>query len=240
MDVTRQDRGVLESARRTELPMTEADIFAALQNLVVTHRFRHFIVMTVPNATVRQLSEVVMMTDWPATLMRRYDSASLFTGSPVIKRLRRSTVPFLFDIALHPRKDEKGDVANEVFAHARLRRGVYIPVHDTRGQCGAVSFGGDREAVGHEEMKVLTFAAAELFARLCDIRREQIAAERLSRREIECLSWAAAGKTTLEMAQILNLSEYTINHYLNRASRKLNTVNRVQTVAQAMRAGLIH
>ncbi|OLP54526.1 LuxR family transcriptional regulator [Rhizobium rhizosphaerae] len=240
MDVTRQDRGALEIASRTEPPTTEADIFTTLQSLVMAHRFRHFLVMALPGATVRQLSEVVMMTDWPATLLRRYDAASLFTGSPIIKRLRRSTVPFVFDIGLLPRKDEKSDAALEFFAHARLKRGIYIPVHDARGQCGVVGFGGDREPVSHEEMKILTFTAADLFARLCAIRREQIAGERLSRREIECLSWAAAGKTTLEMAQILNLSEYTINHYLNRASRKLNTVNRVQTVAQAMRAGLIH
>jgi DNA-binding CsgD family transcriptional regulator len=42
------------------------------------------------------------------------------------------------------------------------------------------------------------------------------------------------------MAKILDLSEYTVNHYLSRATRKLDSVNRVQTVAKAIRAGLIN
>ncbi|OLP58734.1 hypothetical protein BJF93_18120 [Xaviernesmea oryzae] len=240
MDVTRQDRGALLAAERHTSPMSEADIGAAFQHLVTKHRFRHYMVMSLPDPTVRQLSEVVMLTDWPSNMMRRYDAASLLSGSPIVQRLRRSTVPFLFDIGTGLRQDSKAETSMELFTQARIRRGIYIPVHDARGQCGAVSFGGDREPVDHEEIKVLTLASAGLFAQLSDLRRGQMAAERLSRREIECLHWAAAGKTTLEMARILNLSEYTINHYLNRASRKLNTVNRVQTVAKAMRAGLIH
>jgi DNA-binding CsgD family transcriptional regulator len=62
----------------------------------------------------------------------------------------------------------------------------------------------------------------------------------LSRREVECLSWASAGKTSVEMSEILGLSEYTVNHYLNRATRKLDAVNRVQAVAKAIRAGLLN
>ena len=61
----------------------------------------------------------------------------------------------------------------------------------------------------------------------------------LSGREIECLSWVSAGKTSIEISGILGLSEYTVNHYLNRATRKLEAVNRVQAVAKAIRAGLL-
>ena len=49
----------------------------------------------------------------------------------------------------------------------------------------------------------------------------------------------AAGKTSVEIAEILTLSEHTINHYLNRATKKLDAVNRTQAVAKALRLGLI-
>lgn len=83
--------------------------------------------------------------------------------------------------------------------------------------------------------------AGILFSKLAEVReRGRRGSGSLSRREVECLRWAAAGKTTSEMARILALSEYTVNHYLNRATRKLDSVNRVQTVVKAMRAGLIN
>ncbi|MNY40575.1 HTH-type quorum sensing-dependent transcriptional regulator VjbR [compost metagenome] len=61
----------------------------------------------------------------------------------------------------------------------------------------------------------------------------------MSEREIDCLNWTAAGKTSAEIAEIMMLSEHTINHYLNRATKKLDTVNRTQAVAKALRVGLI-
>jgi len=53
------------------------------------------------------------------------------------------------------------------------------------------------------------------------------------------LTWTAAGKTSAEIAEILGLSEHTVNHYLNKATKKLDTVNRTQAVAKALRVGLI-
>ena len=54
---------------------------------------------------------------------------------------------------------------------------------------------------------------------------------------------AAAARVTKtqpeEIAEILTLSEHTVNHYLNRATKKLDTVNRTQADAKALRIGLI-
>jgi len=40
-------------------------------------------------------------------------------------------------------------------------------------------------------------------------------------------------------AEILGLSEHTVNHYLNQVTRKLEAVNRTQAVVKAIRRGLI-
>ena len=61
----------------------------------------------------------------------------------------------------------------------------------------------------------------------------------LSEREIQCLSWTAAGKTSAEIAGILGLSEHTVNHYLNHVTKKLDAVNRTQAVVKAMKKGYI-
>ena len=61
----------------------------------------------------------------------------------------------------------------------------------------------------------------------------------LSRRERECLQWTASGKTTWEIAGILEISQNTIDGYIASATRKLGAVNRTQAVAEALRRGLI-
>lgn len=61
----------------------------------------------------------------------------------------------------------------------------------------------------------------------------------LSARETEVLRWTAAGKTAAEIAQILSISGRTVEFHINSAARKLDTVNRVQTVVEAIRKNLL-
>lgn len=61
----------------------------------------------------------------------------------------------------------------------------------------------------------------------------------LSRREVECLRWAAIGKTDREIAMIIDLSHATIRYHINRASEKLNAINRAQTIFKAGQLGYL-
>lgn len=61
----------------------------------------------------------------------------------------------------------------------------------------------------------------------------------LSDRERECLSWVSQGKTTDEIALILDVSSNTINSYIAHAIHKLAASNRAMAVASAIRRNLI-
>jgi DNA-binding CsgD family transcriptional regulator len=61
----------------------------------------------------------------------------------------------------------------------------------------------------------------------------------LSAREKECLTWAAAGKTAWETAQILGITERTANFHLQNVIRKFGVVNKAQALSVAMASGLI-
>jgi len=61
----------------------------------------------------------------------------------------------------------------------------------------------------------------------------------LSKREVECLHWAAIGKTDKEISMILSLSHATIRYHINRAGQKLNSVNRGQTIFKAGQLGYL-
>jgi DNA-binding NarL/FixJ family response regulator len=61
----------------------------------------------------------------------------------------------------------------------------------------------------------------------------------LNDREMECLTWSARGKTSPEIATILNLSKRTINFHIENACRKLNVSTRTEAVAKAASSRLI-
>ena len=62
---------------------------------------------------------------------------------------------------------------------------------------------------------------------------------RLSKREVECLRWAAIGKTDKEISMILNRSHATIRYHIHRAGEKLDSVNRAQTIFKAGQLGYL-
>ncbi|MCG6121415.1 MAG: LuxR family transcriptional regulator [Microvirga sp.] len=61
----------------------------------------------------------------------------------------------------------------------------------------------------------------------------------LSRRERECLQWAAAGETIAGTAEKLRLSERVVRGYLDSARHKLACLTKTQAVARGLSAGII-
>jgi len=61
----------------------------------------------------------------------------------------------------------------------------------------------------------------------------------LSKREVECLRWAAIGKTDKEISMILERSHATIRYHVHRAGEKLDSVNRAQTIFKAGQLGYL-
>jgi DNA-binding NarL/FixJ family response regulator len=62
---------------------------------------------------------------------------------------------------------------------------------------------------------------------------------KLSDREVETLTWAARGKTSAEIAQILGTTKRTVDFHLDNARGKLGVANRTEAVMKAAQGGLI-
>ncbi len=67
---------------------------------------------------------------------------------------------------------------------------------------------------------------------------EQADCPKLSPRETECLEWTAQGKTTWEIAQILELSDSTVNYYIRNAMKKLAVHTKAHAVSKAAVLGM--
>jgi DNA-binding CsgD family transcriptional regulator len=221
---------------------TQFDVFRFMKRLTESMRSRAFMVMNLPPITSFDLQSNSVITSWPAELLAIYDQEGLMVNSPVLRRLRNSTLPFTHDTVETNagRDDGKTRLIVSLFERFRMPRCAYFPTHDASGLRGAISLAGDREMFNQEEMKELSYISIHVFDRLAEIRNmDTRITDTLNDREIDCLNWTAAGKTSAEIAEILGLSEHTVNHYLNRATKKLDTVNRTQAVAKALRVGLI-
>lgn len=69
--------------------------------------------------------------------------------------------------------------------------------------------------------------------------RECVDLNAITRRETEALAWTSEGKTVADVAVLMNISEETVKAHLDSARFKLGALNRVHSVAKAIRHGII-
>lgn len=62
---------------------------------------------------------------------------------------------------------------------------------------------------------------------------------KLTRRELDVLSWTAQGKTAWEVSVILGMSEKTVNFHLGNVMRKLGVSSKHQAVIRCLAAGVL-
>ena len=62
---------------------------------------------------------------------------------------------------------------------------------------------------------------------------------KLTKREMDVLSWTAQGKTAWEVSVILGMSEKTVNFHLGNTMRKLGVNSKHQAVIKYMAAGIL-
>ncbi len=125
---------------------------------------------------------------------------------------------------------------------------IMVPVHLPFGQIAAISFCPiDRTKTDlsddfAEHGDLLAALARRFIAGYVGVKRTQqwMPSDcRLSKREVECLRWAAIGKTDKEISLILSLSHATVRYHVQRAAEKVNAVNRSQTIFKAGQLGYL-
>lgn len=130
----------------------------------------------------------------------------------------------------------------------RAKVAIAVPVHLPFGQVGAASLLSDDpdcEDLGEAFDRSVDVAAIYIrrfitsYVEVTQAPSRLVGTPLLSRREVECLRWAAVGKTNDEIGIILGLSRATVRFHIRNASRKLEAVNRDQTVFKATQLGYL-
>ncbi len=122
-----------------------------------------------------------------------------------------------------------------------LVHGFGLTLFGPRG-CDAYAsfdFGKPVEEVDPDTLAKVRALAQFGHQRICWLSDKTVDKPHLSEREVEVLTWAGRGKTTQEIASILDLSPDTVKTYSKRIYAKLETSDRVGAVLKALQLGLV-
>ena len=121
---------------------------------------------------------------------------------------------------------------------------IIAPVYLPEGVIGAVVWAASED--GLETPRIFAERGAELhgaairfIAAYHDCAAATATPAHLTRREVQCLKWAAAGKTDHEVAQIIHIAMPTVRFHIRNAAEKLKVVGRSQAIHRAATLGYI-
>ena len=179
-----------------------------------------------------------IISNYPQDWRSRYREKAYHQVDPVVCHMRNAHEPFLWPSGSVRAADLSH--ASKFFREASefgIGRGMTIPIHDRYGRFAAVTF-----AAAHDDEKFAKIAATYRHALQLMVTCFHIQVRKrfsgtgivdgisLTKRELECLQWAARGKSTGDTAIILGIKRRTVTFHLDNVRRKFE----VRTVAQAI------
>ena len=230
-----------------------------LENIANKFEFDHFILGYIHLTSSRQY-QLTVLDNFSQSWSNSYLENDLISIDPIVK-----TSYFTYEPIVWSRKKNQVSLTSSITnKHCQsftknqkkfvdqlygfdVRGGVSIPMHMPSGRLGILSLANhqSRKEKQHElqfkNIHNLNLILPSVFAAYDRISSEQSATPTttLTNREIECLSWAAEGKSAWEISMIVGCSERTVTYHLANASSKLGATNRYQAISKAIYSGLL-
>jgi DNA-binding CsgD family transcriptional regulator len=222
---------------------TQAAFVQAMERVTAGFGFGYFLLLNAPAPEDLLAASLVIETSMPVSFIRDLDRGQLFRNCPMLTRLRDSAMPqswHLREKAQIPEMEFQRDLKG-LLNNYKMPMGITIPMNSSDGQRLVFWFAGDRGNLGQAETNELVMITIQALDSYNNLKRGDASTPHsLSARELEVVRWTAQGKTSIEIGQILSLSDHTVNAYMTNAIKKLDCVNRTQLVAKAIRLKLIN
>ncbi len=219
---------------------TKAQYAEVLVKVARAYGFRHSTLMHAPAPESVLLKALVIETSLPSTYFSQFDRARIMRSPILSTGMGASALPRSWSISDDAAAEIFPDELSKLLRAFDIPTGVVVPAYTLDG--GRILFwlGGDRPLLGQTELNELTMVSLHLLDAYNRLKQSKAPeAAPLSAREREVVRWTAQGKTSIEIGQILSLSDHTVNAYMTSAIKKLDCVNRTQLVAKAIRMKLI-
>jgi LuxR family transcriptional regulator, quorum-sensing system regulator BjaR1 len=219
-------RHILEAIEAIEAGLDSDAIVDSFKSFAKSYGFETiYIAQFIDPAKVHD-NRVVQITNWPDELLKL--------------RAVRSNRPFKWSEARRY-ATHKGQKVYDTVTDFSMNDGLFFPIHGIGSISGGVSLGARHLEIGSQDILELAIVAQQAYCKLEDMLGPfpDPVKITLSKREVEVIQIAAAGKTNFEIAEILGVSEETVKAALSRAAKKLQASNRAHAVARAIFHNLI-
>lgn len=181
-----------------------------------------------------------VQTNFPAAWQRLYD-AHYFRIDPIALHCHEHIHPLVWDATTFA--TERQQEFFEEGCQYGLRSGIGFPIYGPQGQAGILCLASDGvardDARIRASLSLLRDYACESYLRVSRSPAAKPPLALLTPRELECLKWVTAGKTSWEMSRILSCSEATINFHISNVTRKFGVQTRAQAVIRAISEGVV-
>jgi DNA-binding CsgD family transcriptional regulator len=227
-----------EAVRQT----TPEGLRAVIEKAAQEHGFEYLIHRRgLKSDPVLQEAEVLAST-YPEHWVKRYFEQGYGSVDAVVRLAAVTNASFAWDAV--PSLFPLSDVQKTIFSEAReagLRNGISVPIHHPGGSVDMVCFSTtSKEPIAPARVLKMQAIGSLLLLRHQELENPaRSSTKTLTERERECLTWAASGKSSPEIAEILNVSNNTVKFHIKNTFEKLGCNNRVSAVVLALRLGLI-
>lgn len=181
--------------------------------------------------------------DWPQDWLDFYNNGGWFEHDRIALEARRRIAPYLWSELTR----EKLTVGQRALFEAGWACGwkdvFAVPIHGPGSLQGLVAMGTRDELVFTAgDRAVLEIMGRTVWGRCRASTSFGVAAGdgmRFSPREIECLLWAAVGKSDADIADIPGVKPATAHFHIEQAKKRLGVRSRVEAVALGVLHGVI-
>ncbi|NUE94646.1 helix-turn-helix transcriptional regulator, partial [Acinetobacter seifertii] len=188
--------------------------------------------------------KTIMLNNYPQAWQQRYVEQQYVKVDPTVQHCMVSLKPLVWSSQYTHTQAEK-DFWEEARSYG-LNVGWAQSSRDFIGTRGMLTLARSSDQLSEKEQKAqytnmywLTQTVHSSIAKIVnDVEFSQFNLY-LTNREKEVLRWTAEGKTSAEIAQILGVSERTINFHLSNSMQKLNVNNKISAAIRAVMLGLV-
>jgi DNA-binding CsgD family transcriptional regulator len=234
------DEFIRESAKITDVP----GLMYYFQQFVADYGFgisSYHIISE--NLYKKDVDESLVFHNFPEEWVEHYIEQEYYENDPIITLATRSARPFhWFEVEeLLPLTDEQKQFLEDLKAQG-FTDGLAVPVFTANGSIAYFGLGcaeGESDLTSEQEREIL-FVCHQTHLRYMDITSAEAEDKPdLSAREKDVLYWIAQGKSNSVIADILEISDHTVDTLVRRCFSKLGVSNRVSAALKGVGSGLI-
>ena len=229
--------------------ITAAQDRASFERALVS--FGHFLGFELSSAGMaieRNLApaQFAMVGNVPAGWKTNSQDPDFVRRDPVVKLLKSRPQPFVYDQDLYV--DAGAGDMWEAMAPYGYRTGIAVATHLPGGKHFLLGVDRTRPLPAVEDDLARLMADLHLFSAYAQTAAERClfgsvepseATPTLEPRDADILKWAAAGKSTWAIGQLMNLSESVVRRRIDKVRATLGVATRQQAVARAVGLGLV-